>query len=139
MKMTRVFQGAGALALALALVPGGASATQIGANSGYPLNGNTCFTSSGGGVTNSCGSNQNWELPLVVFGSGAVQVTINSATTVECGVYTLTAGGGGFAGLPSQTVAGDHVFASITVPTNGTLHGWCVVPPGGTVRSSRWF
>jgi hypothetical protein len=76
---------------------------------------------------------------LVVFGSGAVQVTINSATTVECGVYTLTAGGGGFQGQPSQNVAGDHVFASITVPTNGTLHGWCVVPPGGTVRSSRWF
>lgn len=140
MKMTRLLQAAGVLAVAIALQPHVAMARSTAASTGNANAGgsNACFNSAFGWVQNICASAQNWEVPAVVDVPGLYTVTINVSTSMTCGAFSSTQAGAFFSGPANTFGTGNRVFANINVPAAGTLNGFCSVPTNGRVHSMNW-
>ena len=119
----------------------GYSGKSVGQVSGAKNAAVTCLTEVNGGVTNSCGNQQLYEIPLPVNsgGSHTVDVSVyNYSGTFNCGLYAADKFGTLVTGT-NYTPASSYVYfpLSVTVPSGsdyiGTMYLYCQFGPGSVI------
>jgi hypothetical protein len=135
---------AGVSVLLLCGAPCFAASVPAYAGNGAPQESTCLQFYAGGGVINSCGSQQLYEVPLAA--TPGVSHTVTVATnnpgggTFSCTLYAASRTGKTLVtGTNFRPNLGYNVFSlSVAVPANGTMYLYCNINPGGIVHTVNY-